>query len=224
MLLDEGLPASRLVTVPNGLDASRFPEQVTRRPVRTVVTVANLRPEKDHETLIVAASMLAQSCPELRYRIVGDGSRREQLETLARIKGVDRIVEFTGHRDDVPAILASSDLFVLPSRSEAFPNGVMEAMASGLPVVGSAVGGLRDLIDPGRTGLLVPPGDAPRLASAIKALYDNPERAWEMGAAARADVVARYSFERMVAAFEDLYASELREHPIHRAQEARAGI
>ena len=224
MLSDEGVPQAHVSVIPNGLDGALFSDRTVRGPIRRVVTVANLRPEKSHETLIVAASLLAQSCPELRYRIVGDGSRRHELEALARIKGVDRIVEFAGHRDDVPAVLAASDLFVLPSRSEAFPNGVIEAMAAGLPGVASAVGGLRDLIDPGRTGILVPAEDPQLLAAALKGLYEDPERAWEIGAAARAEVLARYSFERMIGAFADLYRSELREHPLERPQEAQAGV
>ena len=224
MLGDEGVPKGRVSVIANGLDATAYSDRTTKVPIRRVVTVANLRPEKNHETLIVAASLLAPSCPELRYRIVGDGSRRDDLEALARIKGVDQVIEFAGHRDDIPAILATSDLFVLPSRSEAFPNGAIEAMASGLPVVASAVGGLRDLIDPGRTGILVPAGDPQLLAATLKALYEDPERAWEIGRAARAEVLARYSFERMVGAFEDLYESELREHPLERPQEAQAGV
>jgi glycosyltransferase involved in cell wall biosynthesis len=224
ILFDEGVPKPRVTVIPNGLDGTAHADRIVTGPIRRVVTVANLRPEKNHETLIVAASLLARSCPGLRYRIVGDGSRRSDLEALARMEGVDQIVEFTGHRDDIPGVLADSDLFVLPSRSEAFPNGVIEAMASGLPVVASAVGGLRDLIDPGRTGILVPPGDPQLLATALQGLYDDAERAWEIGAAARADVLARYSFERMVSAFEDLYEVKLREHAVARPQEARAGV
>ncbi len=224
ILFDEGVPTTRVNVIPNGLDGAAYADRVSRGPISRVVTVANLRPEKRHETLIVAASLLAQSCPGLRYRIVGDGSRRHDLEALARIKGVDHIIEFTGHRDDIPAVLSSSDLFVLPSRSEAFPNGVIEAMAAALPVVASAVGGLRDLIDPGRTGILVPPDDPQLLAAALKGLYEDPGRAWEIGAAARGEVLARYSFERMVSAFEDLYEAMLREHAVERPQEARAGV
>lgn len=224
ILIEEGVDKRTVNVIPNGLDASAYSSRPARGPIRRVVTVANLRPEKNHETLITAASLIAHSCPELRYRIVGDGSRRQDLEALARIKGVDQIVEFTGHRDDIPAILATSDLFVLPSRSEAFPNGAIEAMAAGLPVVASAVGGLRDLIDPGRTGILVRPGDPQLLAATLAGLYQDPERAWEIGAAARAEVLARYSFERMVSAFEELYQSELREGPLERPQEARANI
>jgi glycosyltransferase involved in cell wall biosynthesis len=109
----------------------------------------------------------------------------------------------------VPALLAAADAFVLPSRSEAFPNGAIEAMAAGLPVVASATGGLLDLIDDGRTGLLVRPDDPAALAQAIEALIVSPARASALAAAARDEIARRYSFERMVRAFEDLYLSHL---------------
>lgn len=224
ILRGEGLPASAVVVVPNGLDARAYGEAAPRNTCHRVITVANLRPEKSHETLIVAAAMLATSCPHLRYQIVGDGARRRELEALARAQGVERIMEFVGHREDVPALLASSDVFVLPSRSEACPNGVLEAMAAGLPVVASAVGGLLELIESGRTGVLVPPSDPEPLARALKALYDDPGGAAAIGASARREVLARYSFERMVAGFTDLYASQLHKCDLWRRETAQAGI
>lgn len=226
VLRTEGVAASKVTVIANGLDgrAHDGPPRPRDRHVRRIVTVANLRPEKSHETLIAAAAMIATACPELRYQIVGDGARRGELESLARERGVERITEFLGHREDVPALLAASDVFVLPSRSEAFPNGAIEAMAAGLPVVASAVGGLLDLIESGRTGILVPPSDPEPLAAALQALYNDPARASEIGAAARRDVLARYSFDRMVAAFEALYESELHARHGMRAEAAHAGI
>src|SRR5204863_6176125 len=138
----------------------------------------------------------------LRFQIVGDGPRKRELEDLVVARGLGRHIEFLGHRDDVPSLLASADAFVLPSRSEAFPNSVIEAMAAGLPVIANGVGGLLDLVDDGRTGLLVPPADPEALAPALRFLLENPSRAAAMGAAARVDVQRRFSFERMVAAFE----------------------
>jgi glycosyltransferase involved in cell wall biosynthesis len=111
--------------------------------------------------------------------------------------------------EDVPALAGRADAFVLPSRSEAFPNAAMEAMAAGLPVVASAVGGLLDLIDHGRTGLLVPVDDAGALAAAIDQLAADPARAAQLGATAREDVIDRYSFDRMVRSFEGLYLTQL---------------
>lgn len=224
ILREEGIASPTVALISNGVEGDAYAEREARPAVRRVITVANLRPEKNHETLIAAAAQLAGSCPELRYQIVGDGSRRQALEALAAARGVGGIVEFLGHRNDVPALLAAADVFVLPSRSEAFPNGAIEAMAAGLPVVACAVGGLLDLIETGRTGILVPPSDPEPLAAALRSLYDEPERAKAIGREARREVQARYSFERMVAAFEDLYDTELRARQGLRAQAAEAGI
>jgi L-malate glycosyltransferase len=203
----EGLAPASIAVIPNGVDLAAFPERKAPGAIRTIVTVANLRPEKSHETLLAAAAVLVASHPELRFRIVGAGPRRSELEELTRARGLSGHVEFLGHRDDVPALLAAADAFVLPSRSEAFPNGVIEAMGAGLPVVACGVGGLLDLIDDGRTGLLVPPGDFDTMAVALQTLIDDPVRAGAIGRAARAEIQLRYSFDRMIAAFEDLYLS-----------------
>ena len=209
VLQSESVPASKLTMIANGVDGRAYPPRLTRPALSRVITVANLRPEKNHEALIAAAGILRQTHPQLRYQIVGDGSRRSALEHLAERHGVTQAVEFLGHREDVPELLAQADLFVLPSRSEAFPNAAIEAMAAGLPVICGAVGGLLDLVTPGRTGLLVDPTDPESLAGAIRSLVDDPARAHAFGAAARDEVLSRYSFERMVQTFDDLYDSSL---------------
>lgn len=224
ILREERVTSPRIALIANGVDLAAHRTPRAARPVRRVITVANLRPEKSHETLVAAAAILATSCPELRFQVVGDGSRRGELEALARARGVDGVMEFLGHRDDVPGLLAGADIFVLPSRSEAFPNGAIEAMASGLPVIASAVGGLRDLIEAGRTGLLVPPADPEALADAVRSLVRAPERAAALGAAAGDEVRARYAFDRMVAAFDSLYRSALQARHGWRGQTAQAGI
>jgi len=212
ILAQEGLAPTSTAVISNGLDLAAFAGRNAPERIRTIVTIANLRPEKSHETLIAAAAMLVGVYPALKFQIVGDGPRRRALEELAAARGLDTHMEFLGHREDVPAVLAAADAFVLPSRSEAFPNSAIEAMAAGLPVVASAVGGLLDLIDHRRTGLLVPPTDPEALAGALRWLIDDPARASSIGNAARADVHQRYSFDRMIASFEDLYVSGLQRH------------
>jgi glycosyltransferase involved in cell wall biosynthesis len=179
------------------------------RPITTIATVANLRKEKAHEVLLAAAARLLVRHPQLRFIIAGDGPRLGELRELAQTLRIAGSVTFRGHCEDVPAVLAEADAFVLPSRSEAFPNGAIEAMAAGLPVVASAVGGLLDLIEDGRTGVLVRPDDPIALAHALEALIGSPEAAADLGANAREEVTRRYSFDRMVRAFEDLYLSRL---------------
>jgi glycosyltransferase involved in cell wall biosynthesis len=218
----EGVAASSIAVIPNGVDLGAFPERAGSASIRTIITVANLRREKSHETLLAAAAVLLRTHPQLRFQIVGDGPRRAELEELSQARGLAGHVEFLGQREDVPSLLAAADAFVLPSRSEAFPNGAIEAMAAGLPVVASDVGGMRDLIANGRTGVLVPPGDPEALALAVASLIDNPADAAALGRAARREVQQRYSFDRMTTGFEDLYLSALRARPSGRRREAEA--
>ena len=112
------------------------------------MTVANLRPEKSHDVLIDAASRILAAYPDAEFVFAGDGSERDALDdACAHPRRSDR-VRFLGQRRDVPGVSQAADLFVLPSRSEALPNAVIEAMAAGLPVVASDVGGIPELITP----------------------------------------------------------------------------
>jgi glycosyltransferase involved in cell wall biosynthesis len=208
-LESEGLASGRIRIIANGVSIERFAPHAAARPLSKILTVANLRQEKAHEVLLAAAARLAPRYPHLTFDIAGGGPRLSELRELARTLNVADRVAFLGHREDVPALLAEADAFVLPSRSEAFPNGAIEAMAAGLPVVASATGGLLDLIDNGRTGVLVQPDDPNALAQALEGLILSPARASAIGAAARDEITRRYSFDRMVRAFEDLYLSQL---------------
>ena len=208
-LLFERVPARKVAVISNGLDSRQYQPLSPRPKLRKVIVVANLRPEKGHDVLIDAAADVLRRCPDAQFEIVGGGTELERLVARAKSRGVLHALTFLGHCDDVPARLAAGDLFVLPSRSEAFPNAVLEAMATGLPIVASGVGGILELVDDRVTGLLVPPGDAASLADRICRLMNDPALASRLGKAARAEALARYSFDRMVAAFESLYLSEL---------------
>ena len=225
MLEQEGLATGSIAVIANGVEASAYPDRsrdLATRPVRSVITVANLRPEKNHETLIGAATLLAAEFPDVQFQIVGDGPRRAALEALVKARNLEGTVRFLGHREDVPALLAQADVFVLPSLTEAFPNGAIEAMAAGLPVVASAVGGLLDLIDDQRTGLLIEPGKPEALAHALRRLFTDRQFAAGLGDAARARIRQRYSFDRMVKSFEDLYLAGLPARSLSSAPSAHA--
>jgi len=205
----EGLPARKVRIIPNGLDISRYRPASNRGPVRRLIMVGNLRPEKGHDTLLEALPAILAAEPNVALQIVGDGALRESLTDSIRRRGLSRHVTMLGEREDVPELLSASDVFVFPSKSEAFPNAVLEAMASGLPVVASRVGGIPELIESGHTGVLVEPGNGRQLADATLQLIRNPERARAMGNAARVHVEQHFSFDRMVASFEELYLSIL---------------
>jgi glycosyltransferase involved in cell wall biosynthesis len=208
-LMSERVPERKIAVVPNGLDVDQFSSRAARPSLRRVVVVANLRPEKGHDVLIDAAVEVVRRFPDARFELTGGGPELGVLQARAAASPVSHVFTFLGHRSDVAARLQANDIFVLPSRSEAFPNAVLEAMAAGLPIVASAVGGIPELVDNERTGLLVAPDDPRALAERICRLMTDPALAGRLGAAARADVEARYSFDRMVAAFESVYLTEL---------------
>lgn len=208
-LAREGVPDSKVRVIPNGVDTARFGAARPARPLRRIVMVANLRPEKGHDILIDAAPRILAAHPDAEFVLAGEGPRRSALQSQARASGVDQRVRFLGECRDVPGILAGGDLFVLPSRTEAMPNAVIEAMAAGLPVVASAVGGIPELITADHTGLLVAPNDPAALAAAVNRLMDDPDRAAALGRSARAFITREFGFGRMVARVEELYLSAI---------------
>jgi glycosyltransferase involved in cell wall biosynthesis len=216
-LIEEGVADGRVVKIANGIDFSRFPStdiaarlaRAKSRGRRVITTVANLRPGKGHDVLLKAAARVVRRVPDVQFQIVGDGPRRQELEQQASALRISAQVSFLGHRDDVPAVLAESDIFAFPSFMEASPNAVIEAMAAGLPVVATRVGGIPEVIEHERTGLLVAPGDDRALAAAILRLIERPDLAAQAADAARQAVEARLSFDRMVSEFQELFLTEL---------------
>jgi glycosyltransferase involved in cell wall biosynthesis len=206
----ERVPDRKIATIANGLDIDGFPAAPRRTPPRRVVVVANLRPEKGHDVLIHAASAVLARVPDATFNVVGGGPLLDRLRELTRQCGVDRAFTFAGHQQDVSARLAENDIFVLPSRSEAMPNALLEAMAAGLPVIASAVGGIGEIVEDGRTGLLVPADNPAALADGIHRLMTTAELSATLGDAACRQIRGRYSFDRMVEAFEAIYDAELR--------------
>jgi glycosyltransferase involved in cell wall biosynthesis len=205
----ERVPARKIAVIKNGLDFDVVQPCAHRPRLRTVTMVANLRAEKGHDVLMDAAVTVLRRYPDAQFECVGHGPELNALVARAEQLGVLHAFTFLGQRDDVGARLADADIFVLPSRSEAFPNAALEAMAAGLPVVASGVGGILELIDSGRTGLLVRPGAPQPLADALCRLMSDPALAARLGDAARDEARAHYSFDRMVASFESLYLTEL---------------
>ncbi len=205
----EGVAPRRVSVIRNGLDLGAF---VPRQPLpgrHRIISVGRLRPEKAHEVLLAAVAQLRAAWPDVTLRLVGDGARESVLRQFAADHGLADRVEFLGQREDVAALLRDADVFVLPSRIEASPNAALEAMAAGLPVVATDVGGIPEVVTTGLTGILVPPDDAGALAKAVAQLFADPSHAERLAGAGRRHVESEYSFDRMVAAFQALYVTEL---------------
>ncbi len=226
----EGAPVTLIY---NGVDLERYahqepcctlPDEYGFAPGTPIVgTVARLEPEKGHPTLLEAWRIVVDRVPEARLLIVGEGSRRADLEAQARTLGLlgeectDRAcvgtrharpgakVVFTGRREDVPAVVAALDVAVLPSYREAQGITILEAMALGRPVVASNVGGIPEMVEDGRTGLLVPPHDPVALADAIVRLLTDHPFADILARAGHDLVHERFCVERMVAGIETIY-------------------
>jgi glycosyltransferase involved in cell wall biosynthesis len=202
----------RLGVVPNGVDLTRF-EPVAAPSnsgeVTTVATLANLRPEKGVVQLVEAAAIVTRRAPRTRFVIWGDGPLRTDLEARIRTLGLTGSVEMRGATREPAQALKECQIFVLASLSEACSNVVLEAMATGLPVVGTRVGGTPGLVDDHRTGLLVEPGNAPALAEAILRLIEAPAIATEMGGQGRARALAEFGMDRMLERIDGFYCRAL---------------
>lgn len=190
----------RVRVISNGVDLPSSVADVDRQPARGVM-IANLIAYKGHEDLIAA---LAEMSSPPRICLIGEGPERERLAALSRSRGLGDVVEFAGARPRASRFLPDYQFAVLASHDEGLPNAVLEAMAAGLPVVATAVGGVPGIIVDGETGLLVPPRSPADLAAALARVADDPALRVRLGTAAR-DAVAAYSMPACVERHERLY-------------------
>jgi glycosyltransferase involved in cell wall biosynthesis len=174
-------------------------------PSFVVGIVARVTRGKGHLVLIDAFAGILNNIPGALLLIVGEGGLLPTVKARIRELALERSVLTLGERQDVPAILAALDVFCLPSETEGMPMTVLEAMAAGLPVVASNVGGIPEVVEEGRTGLMVPPRAVGALAAALLALAGDPERAREMGRLGRERLLKEFSLEQAVIAYEDVY-------------------
>jgi glycosyltransferase involved in cell wall biosynthesis len=223
-LVADGYDPSKIVVIRNGVDLSRFSAAPARERIRQelgldpttplVAVVSRLTGLKGLEQFLEAAAALNPRYPDARFLVVGETSphNREYLPELKQMAERLRIghrVIFTGLRSDVPALLSSVDVSVMPSLNEALSNVLLESMAAGAPTVATRVGGTPEALVDGVSGLLVAPGDSTALAEAIARLLDDSAFAAALGGAARTRIANQFSVERMVHATEDLYTDLL---------------
>jgi glycosyltransferase involved in cell wall biosynthesis len=170
-----------------------------------VSTVGRLTGIKDHRLFIETARLIAHDDPDALFLIVGDGELRQALEQAARDGGIARRTRFLGWRRDLDTVYGATDVFLLTSRNEGTPVALIEALAAGVPGVSTDVGGVRDVIEEGVSGLLAPYGDARALASHVSSLLRDPARRRGMGECRRVAIVNRYQIDRLVSDVAALY-------------------
>lgn len=211
-----GLRARRgTVVIPNGIESAAYADRSARVFARAALglepetvligSVGRLMPQKGYGDLLEAAPRVLARWPTARFALVGEGDLEEALRAQAHRLGVERQVLFLGHRADVPTLLASFDLFVLPSLYEGLPYTLLEALATGLPSVATAVTGNVDIIRHEATGLLVPPADPDRLAGALLRLMADRALAARLGQAGQWDVARRFDLAATIAQTAALY-------------------
>ncbi|HEU5318364.1 MAG TPA: glycosyltransferase family 4 protein [Chloroflexota bacterium] len=214
-------PRHKVSVIPNGVVSAGFaadrgsiadmvPDLAPWRGLPIVGTLARMTPQKDPLVWLEVASRLRAAAPNARFVWIWGGGALEPdvYETADRL-GLRGVLRFLGYREDARAVLGGLDIFLLTSRFEGLPYAVIEALAAGTPVVATDVSGTRDVVRHERTGYLAPPGDAGALAAYVLRLLGDPDLRRRLGAAGRADVLERFSIERMVDQTAALYATLL---------------
>lgn len=225
-----GIPTAKLRQIYNGVDTERFslPQNgrqslpvggdFAARETFVVGSIGRMDAVKDQLTLVKAFIDLINSVPDGRKRLrlvhIGDGELREPALEMLGAAGVQRYAWFPGMREDVSELMRGFDVFVLPSLAEGISNTILEAMATGLPVVATNVGGNAELVIQDQTGLLVPPADPPAMGEAIATYFDAPDLARRHGNAGRARVEQTFSIERMVEQYLSVYDELLDRRPV----------
>jgi glycosyltransferase involved in cell wall biosynthesis len=201
-----GVPEARLSVIPNGVDTDYFrpaPEEGQPYPA-VVLSVARMVPDKDPGTLIRAFALAAPAFPQAQLWLVGEGPLLPAVRQLAEEILPPGAFRFIPPQADLRPLFRQAGLLALSSRTEALPNVVLEAMAAGLPVAATAVGGVPELVTPARTGWLAAPGDAPGLAAALGRLLGNPEKCRAFGRAGRERAVRDFSLKTMARRYQDV--------------------
>lgn len=209
LALAHGVHPRRVATIWNGIDLERYP-YAGPCPAGPAVCVARLSPEKGVDTLVRATAVIVRREPAFRLEIAGEGICEADLRRLSAELGVQDHIAFLGHVDDVSGLLARASVFVLPSLSEGVALTILEAMARGLPVVATRVGGTVEAVAEGETGLLAPPSDPEALAAALLQVRADPARARALGRKGRERAEQHFDARQMVRAYEFLYGPQTR--------------
>jgi glycosyltransferase involved in cell wall biosynthesis len=215
LLRTHKLPAERVVSIPTGVEMAFFSPQSANRELkkslglaedaRVISLVAVLRTQKRHEIVIAAARQVIAAFPQARFLFVGEGPGRERIRKAIADQGLEAFFILTGHRTDIPEILALTDVGVISSSAEGVPQFLLQALAMAKPVVATRVGGIPEIITSDVNGVLIPPEDPQALAEALLGLLGDPVLGERLGAEGRKLVEGEHTLERMGEKVLDVY-------------------
>ncbi|MFO7889392.1 MAG: glycosyltransferase [bacterium] len=204
----------KIKVIPYGVDLTKYNNKngyAVRKELglskgdKTIGTIGRLHQLKGHKYLIEASAKIIKQYPQIKFIIIGEGEYRSRLENLVSKHKLDKYYKFLGFRDDIPELLQAIDIFTLPSLTEGLPNVVLEAMASRKPIVATPVGGIKEAVIDGITGILVPPKDYEGLSKALCYFLENPDKAVEFGRKGRERVEELFSLQNQIKSFENIY-------------------
>ena len=213
-ILSVGIDPKQIKRISNGIDVGNFSPLQTRTEAKkkmgltnkvVMVFVGRLSPQKSLPTLLQALERALTSSPNLHLLLIGDGPDRVALEDRVQLLGLRDCVDFLGNQSDVRPYLNAADVFVLPSKSEGISNALLEAMSAGLACVVTTVGGNFEILDQGRCGVLLPPGDVSAWSNTLIELANDPEKCQALGDAAQKYVASHFDFSVVGSLYEDLY-------------------
>lgn len=216
-----GFPHEKITAIVNGVDTERFsPKPEIKQDIRKklglkknslcIGTVGSLRSVKNHSLLISACKTISSNFDQVEVLIVGEGPLESHLIQEVKTLGLSEKIHFAGGQPNIPEILSTLDIFVLPSLSEGMPNAVLEAMACGIPVIATSVGGVPEVIEDGKNGILITSKDKESLIQALTKLIQDREKRYRLGVEGRRRVLSHFSLKKMVSEYQTLYESLMR--------------
>ncbi len=215
----DNIPEDKSFVIYYGLPLQKFNQRYNKKEIydefslsegcRIIGNVARLSPQKGQSYLIEAAPAVIEHFKSARFFFIGTGELETELKTRVREKGLEDYFIFTGHRVDIPRLLSAFEVLVMPSLFEGLCFAVIEAQAMGVPVIATSVGGLRRSVVDGKTGMLIPAGDAHALAQSILWMLGHPKEAKEMGLAGQRHFTERFTQQRMVKITQEAYENIL---------------
>ena len=219
----DSVPENKVAVIYNGVDRKRFVD-IDAQSIRSefhipkstpvIGTVGRFFPQKGQKYLLEAVAKVRNNFPHIAVFVIGDGSLKEELQDHTKNLNIEQNIIFTGVRRDIPALLAAMDIFIFPSLWEGFGNALVEAMAAGKPIIATDIPSVREILDSGKSGIVVPPANSEAIAQSLELLLSDRALAENLGNAARERALSSFTIDSTVRRYSSLYRSILEQKRI----------